>query len=108
LDEVDHPSREERKLADLLTILIEQYEAEHYKLRKATPTEIIQFLLDQRGLSAKDLWSVIGSKGNTSEILSGKRKIGPAIAAKLADFFHVTPELFIDWKPVSASSAKFR
>jgi HTH-type transcriptional regulator/antitoxin HigA len=107
-DEVDHPSREERELADILTTLIEQYEAKHYKLRKATPTEMIQFLLEQQGLSAKDLWPVIGSKGNTSEILSGKRKIGPAMAAKLADFFHVAPELFIDWKPIAGSSANFR
>lgn len=106
LDEIEHASREEQELAELLTTLIEQYEAEHYKLRKATPTEMIQFFLEQRGLSPKDLWPVIGSKGNASEILNGKRNIGPAVAAKLGEFFHVSPEVFIEWKAAAASSAK--
>jgi antitoxin component HigA of HigAB toxin-antitoxin module len=33
---------------------------------------VLEFLLRERGLSAKDLWPLVGSKGNTSEILSGK------------------------------------
>jgi hypothetical protein len=41
LDELEHPSGEQRELAELLTTLIEQYEAEHYSLPKATPTELI-------------------------------------------------------------------
>jgi HTH-type transcriptional regulator/antitoxin HigA len=66
LDELEDPSEEQKELAELLTALIEQYEAEHYSLPRATPTELIQFLLEQRGQSAKDLWPVFGSKGNTS------------------------------------------
>jgi HTH-type transcriptional regulator/antitoxin HigA len=104
LDELEHPSREEEELAELLTTLVERYEAEHYSLPPATPTELIQFLLEQRGQSAKDLWSIIGSKGNTSEILSGKRKIGITTATRLGEFFHVPPALFVGWK-TSPSSA---
>ncbi len=95
LDEIEHPSREEEELAELLTTLVERYEAEYYALPKATPVERIQFLLEQRGQSAKDLWPVIGSKGSTSDILFGKRRIGPTTAAKLGEFFGVPPELFI-------------
>ena len=98
LDELEHPSEEQKELAELLTALIEQYEAEHYSLRRATPTELIQFLIEQRGQSAKDLWPVFGSKGNTSEILAGKRAIGIATASKLGRFFNVPPHLFIGWK----------
>jgi HTH-type transcriptional regulator/antitoxin HigA len=97
LDEAEHPSREEEELSELLAALIEQYEREHHALPQSTPTELIQFLLEQRGQSAKDLWPVIGSKGNTSEILSGKRKIGVSTAAKLGDFFRVPAEIFIEW-----------
>jgi HTH-type transcriptional regulator/antitoxin HigA len=82
----------------LLTTLVEQYESRHHALPEATPLERIHFLLEQRGQSAKDLWPVIGSKGNTSDILAGKRKIGPSTAAKLGEFFRVPPELFITWK----------
>ncbi len=98
LDELEHPSGEQKELAELLTTLIEQYEAEHYSLPRATPTELISFLLEQRGQSAKDLWPVFGSKGNTSEILTGKRAIGIVTASKLGSFFNVPPQLFIGWK----------
>jgi HTH-type transcriptional regulator/antitoxin HigA len=98
LDELPNPSGEEEELAELLTTLVTQYEAEHYALPKATPLERIDFLLEQRGQSAKDLWPVVGSKGNTSDILAGKRKIGLSMAAKLGEFFGVAPDLFITWK----------
>jgi hypothetical protein len=61
-------------------------------LPKATPAELISFLLEQRGQSAKDLWPVFGSKGNTSEILRGKRAIGIAPVSKLGRFFNVPPQ----------------
>ena len=60
LEEVEKPSREERELADLLTALIEQYEEQNYPIRKASPLELIEFLLDQRDLAQKDLWHIVG------------------------------------------------
>jgi HTH-type transcriptional regulator/antitoxin HigA len=105
LDELDNPSEEQNELAELLTTLIEQYEAEHYALPKATPTELISFLLEQRRQSAKDLWPVFGSKGITSEILAGKRPIGIVTASKLGSFFNVPPQLFIGWKANTAHQA---
>ena len=52
-------------------------------------------LLERRGLSAKDLWPVIGSKGRVSEILSGKREISKEQARMLAEFFGVRMVLFL-------------
>lgn len=102
LDNLEHPGREERALAELLTTLIEKYEQENYALRKASPVEMIQFLMEQRGLSAKDLTTVLGSRGVTSDVIHGKRNIGPATAVKLGQFFGVAPQFFIDWKAASA------
>ena len=53
------------------------------------------FLLEQRGLTAKDLWPVLGSKSRVSEILSGKRAVSKEQAKALAALFHVGVELFI-------------
>ncbi len=103
LDELKSPSREERELTELLTALVEQYEAEHYSLPSAKPVDLIAFLLEQRGQTPKDLWDLLGGKGATSEILSGKRNIGVATAAKLGEFFGLAPELFVLWK-TSASA----
>jgi HTH-type transcriptional regulator/antitoxin HigA len=87
---------EEGELLDLLTNLIRDYEAAAYPPReKSKPHEMVAFLLEQRGLSQKDLWPVVGSKSRVSEILAGKRSITKEQARKLAEFFHVGVGLFI-------------
>ena len=40
----------EKELADLLTLLIEDYEEKRYALPRAAPLEVLQFLMDQHGL----------------------------------------------------------
>lgn len=86
---------EEDALLDLLSNLIHTYEARAYPIAKSAPHEIVAYLLERRGLSAKDLWPVIGSKGRVSEILSGKREISKEQARMLAEFFGVRMVLFL-------------
>ena len=89
-------SPEEDALLDLLTNLIRDYEATLYPRRKrCEPHKMLEFLLEQRELSPKDLWAVIGSKSRVSEILAGKRSISKEQAKKLSVFFQVGIELFI-------------
>jgi HTH-type transcriptional regulator/antitoxin HigA len=86
---------EEDALLSLVTNLIRDYEAGGYPPReRSKPHRMVAFLLEQRGLSDKDLWPVIGSKGRVSEILSGKRDISKEQAKTLAEFFHVRADLF--------------
>jgi HTH-type transcriptional regulator/antitoxin HigA len=103
LDERPRPSRKERELAELLTTLITEYEQKHHAIPAASLREVLDFLLSERGLSAKDLWPLVGSKGVTSEILNGKRGISVPIAGKLGAFFHLDPVVFIDWRQAKAS-----
>lgn len=89
---------EEDALLDLLVTLIEKFETEHYKLERksvATPLSTLRELMAARDLKPSDLWKVFGSKGLTSEVLSGKRAISKSKAKALAEFFHVSAELFI-------------
>ncbi len=95
LDERENPSPEEKELAELLTVLIDEYEERRYPIRKASPQQTLQHLMEARQLTQKDLWKVFGSKGITSEVFHGKRSISKAQARKLAEFFHVNVELFI-------------
>jgi HTH-type transcriptional regulator/antitoxin HigA len=91
-----HLTPEEDALLSLVTNLIRDYEAVIYPPReRSKPHQMVAFLLEQRGLSSKDLWPVIGSKGRVSEILSGKRDISKEQAKTLAEFFHVRADLFI-------------
>lgn len=95
LDELERPSREEKELAELLTILIDEYEERRFPIRKATPLQTLHHLMESRALTQKDLWKVFGSRGITSEVFHGKRSISKTQAKKLADFFRVSVELFI-------------
>jgi HTH-type transcriptional regulator / antitoxin HigA len=95
LDERETPSAEERELAELLTVLIDEYEERRYPIRKAGPRQTLRHLMEARGLTQKDLWKVFGSKGITSEVVHGKRAISKTQAKRLATFFHVSAELFI-------------
>ena len=95
LDESGDLSLEEKELAELLTVLINEYEERRYPLAKASPQQVLRHLMEARDLTQKDLWKVFGSKGITSEVFHGKRSISKAQAKKLAQFFHVSVELFI-------------
>ena len=89
------PTPEEDRLAELLTKLIEDYDSTHYPLPETEPHEMIAFLMEQRGLRQIDLLPIFGSRGVASEVLSGKRQPSKAHIRKLAEFFKISPELFL-------------
>lgn len=88
-------SPEEEQLLELLSVLVESYEDEHYPMPESSPNEILKFLMEDRELKQKDLVHIFGSTGITSEVVNGKRSISKAQAKKLAEFFKVSVELFI-------------
>lgn len=87
-------SREEKELSDLLTLLIENFESEHYALKRATPIETLRELMDAQGLLQRDLVDIFGTESIVSEVLSGKRRLAKDHISRLAKRFHVSPELF--------------
>jgi HTH-type transcriptional regulator/antitoxin HigA len=87
-------TRAEKELAELLTLLVEDFESKRYKLPRAKPVEILRFLMDQHGLKQKDLADVFGTRSIVSEVLSGKRKLNREHIQRLSDRFHVSPEAF--------------
>jgi HTH-type transcriptional regulator / antitoxin HigA len=95
LDEREDLKPEEQELAELLTILIDQYEERRFPIRNASPRQALQHLMEARNLAPKDLWKIFGSKGVTSEVLHGKRSISKVQAKRLAAYFHISADLFI-------------
>jgi HTH-type transcriptional regulator/antitoxin HigA len=86
---------EEDALLELMTTLIERFEEEHYPIPDARGHEVLKMLMKDRGLRQRDIVHLFGSRGITSEIVTGKRSISKAQAKKLGAFFHVSAELFI-------------
>jgi HTH-type transcriptional regulator / antitoxin HigA len=61
--------------AEVLSILIEKYEDEHFPIDPPDPIEAIKFRMEQMGMTQKDLSDIIGYKSRVSEILNKKRKL---------------------------------
>lgn len=97
-------SRAETSLLKLLAVLIGDYEQKRYSMGDAISLDSLKELMRARGMQAKDIWSVFGSKGIASEVLNGKRGISNEMARKLGELFSVSPAVFISIRPAQKES----
>ena len=69
------PDTPEGERLDVLVTLVEAYEREHYPLELPDPVEAIKFVMEQRGLTVKDLVPMIGRANRVYEVLNRKRPL---------------------------------
>ena len=94
LEKKDRLSAEERDFAELLTVLIEAYEEEHFPIRAASPVEVLVELMEANNLKQKDLAPFLGSESVVSEVLRGKRELNKYHIERLSRRFRVSPAVF--------------
>ncbi|NCD13477.1 MAG: DNA-binding protein [Epsilonproteobacteria bacterium] len=80
---------------DILVTLVEAYEAKHYPIPACDPIEAIKFRMEQMGLEAKDLTSIIGSRSKVSEVLNRKRQLSISMIRNLHAQLHLPFESLI-------------
>jgi HTH-type transcriptional regulator/antitoxin HigA len=90
--EIDTPQGDE---AEVLSILIEKYEDEHYPIGMPDPIEAIKFRMEQMGMKQKDLAEIVGFKSRVSEILNKKRKLTLEMIRKLSSTLHIPAEVLV-------------
>lgn len=81
--------------AEVLTILIEKYEDEHYPIEAPDPIEAIKFRMEQMEMDNKDLAEIIGYKSRVSEIFSKKRKLNLKMIRNLHEKLKIPYESLI-------------
>lgn len=86
---------EQAEILELLVLLIERYEDEHYQLKSANTPDILLELMQARGINPEALGKMLGSEADALEVLDGTKKINSIQAQSLAEFFHVSPSLFL-------------
>jgi HTH-type transcriptional regulator / antitoxin HigA len=86
---------EELELQKLLGHLICDFEQRYYKPQKPTPREALIAMMDMNHLRQADIVHIFGSRGITSEVISGKREISKTHAKALAKFFHTSTDIFL-------------
>lgn len=91
----DNLSREEAALLETMAILVQAYDDRHHPLPSVPANEMLAYLMQSSGRTAKDLLPVFGTRGRVSEALSGKRTISKQQAKRLASTFKVALDLFI-------------
>jgi HTH-type transcriptional regulator/antitoxin HigA len=85
--------------ADILGLLIEKYEDEHYPVEAPDPIEAIKFRMEQMNMDNKDLAKIIGYKSRVSEIFNRKRKLNLKMIRNLHDKMKIPYEsLLADYK----------
>jgi len=75
LDLDPSPGTPESEKLELLTLLIQDYEARNVQIVPPTPIEAIKFRMEQQNLTQRDLMPYIGSRSKVSEVLAAKRPL---------------------------------
>ena len=81
--------------ADILGLLIDDYEQKHYPIEAPDPIEAIKIRMEEMQLKQVDLVKEIGGKSRVSEILNKKRKLTVGMIRKLTKKLNLSPGLLI-------------
>lgn len=81
--------------ADILGLLIDEYEQKHYPIEAPDPIEAIKIRMEEMQLKQVDLISEIGGKSRVSEILNRKRKLTIDMVRNLANKLNLSASLLI-------------
>ncbi len=82
--------------ADVLGLLIDDYEMKHYPIESPDPIEAIKIRMEEMQLKQVDLLNEIGGKSRVSEILNRKRKLTVDMIRKLTARLNLSPGLLIN------------
>ena len=81
--------------ADVLGLMIDEYEKKHYPISAPDPIEAIKIRMEEMSLKQIDLVNEIGGKSRVSEILNRKRKLTVEMIRKLTTKLNLSAGLLI-------------
>lgn len=93
------PGTPEGDRLDVLVTLIEAYEAKHVSVPLPDPIAAIEFMMEQKGLSRRDLEPAIGSRRRVSEVLARKRPLTLPMVRKLNALLHIPADVLVQRYP---------
>jgi HTH-type transcriptional regulator/antitoxin HigA len=85
--------------ADILALLIDEYENIHYPIEAPDPIKAIKIRMEEMQLKQKDIAAALGGKNRASEILNRKRKLTVDMIRNLTESLNLSASLLIkDYK----------
>lgn len=89
------PNSADAERLDILSTLVEAYEAKHFSLRAADAVDAIQFRMEQQGLAPRDIAPILGGRSKVSEVLSRKRPLTVTMMRALQDSLAIPASLLL-------------
>jgi len=80
---------------EILGMLIDHYENEHFPIGLPDPEDAIKFRMEQLGYNQSDLANVVGLKSRASEILNRKRKLSLEMIRQIHEKLNIPTEVLI-------------
>ncbi len=90
------PNSNEGDEAEILSMLIDNYENQHYPIEAPDPIEAIKIRMEEMNLKQKDLVGVIGGKSRVSEILNKKKKLTVDMIRELERILHISASVLVN------------
>ena len=90
------PNSKDGDEAEILSLLIENYENKHYPIDPPDPIEAIKIRMEEMNLKQKDLVGVIGGKSRVSEILNKKKKLTVEMIRELEQVLHISASVLVN------------
>ncbi len=81
--------------AEILSLLIENYENQYYPIEVPDPIEAIKIRMEELELKQKDLVGVIGGKSRVSEVLNKKKKLTVDMIRKLEEMLYLSASILV-------------
>ena len=80
---------------EVLVMLVERYEARHYPIPAPDPIEFLNYAMEARGLTRKDLEQYIGSRGRVAEVLNRARPLTLTMIRRLSEGLDLPADVLI-------------
>ena len=81
--------------AEILSLLIDNYENEHYPIEAPDPIEAIKIRMEELNMQQKDLIGVIGGKSRVSEILNKKKRLTVDMVRELENLLQISASVLV-------------
>jgi HTH-type transcriptional regulator / antitoxin HigA len=99
------PNTVECDRLDILATLVEAYEKKHCPIDLPDPIAAIEYYMESRGWSRRELEPCIGSRARVSEVLSRKRSLSLEMIRRLNQELGIPAEILIQsYEPVQTSA----
>lgn len=100
LKEAEHlwdspPGSPQADTLDVLSLLIADYEAKHFPIEDPDPIQFLEYVMESRGLTRKDLEPYLGSRARVAEILNRTRSLTLEMIRRLSEGLDLPADVLV-------------